>query len=75
MVYLVVQEESLVELLRLPKRTIVERLVHILQSCDHVESESDDDEEDAQSNRSDCVVADGSSGGKTKSDTSLELVK
>jgi len=47
MVYIVVPEERLFELFRLPKRTIVDRLVQILRECDHCasgsETESDGD--------------------------------
>lgn len=45
MVYVVVPEEQLLELFRLPKRAILERVVHILKECDHADSahSSDDD--------------------------------
>ena len=73
MVYLVVPEESILELLRLPKRSIVERLIALLKECDHVESESDSESEVPASGGLDPVSSDGAGDGERKSNSVVEL--
>lgn len=65
MVFLVVPEEDILELFRLPKRLIVERLIRILQTCDSVVP-------DAASDSGDSVATECDASGETESDAFVE---
>jgi len=67
MVYLVVPEERLLELIALPKRTIVERLIRILKECDTCVSDSDGDCDSGDSVQAQCDAS-----GETESDSGVE---
>jgi len=63
--YLIVPEGEILELFRLPKRTIIERLIRILQTCDSCTEDAASDSGDSDATRCDAS-------GETESDTGME---
>jgi len=73
MVFIAVPEDRLLELIKLSKPTIVQRIISILRECDHVQA--DDSDSDGEGDRPDSVAALGPCGGKKKGCSSVELLE